>query len=292
MTIEITPPTFKLKINDGSDRIHPLLPKFPIFWANVGPRKSGKTVAVYSLLQKKLGYYGAVFKKENIIIYSPMLQFDDTLSDLKLPHMYSKETPIDLLLSSVVEQQRKWKEQDDLDHVLVVLDDITQVRDAWKHLEMQGYIGRHYFIHFLYIAHKMSSIPRGVRTQTSQWSLFKPHEGSELQWILDLFSNKFSRDVWHNALQRAWSVKYGFAFINFEEEEFDKIYRNKFESPLFTVEERGIVDGTGGTKFLNPNVSEESEDRVEAVGAWRADQESTEPSAATSPKKKKRRRGQ
>jgi hypothetical protein len=103
----------------------------------------------------------------------------------------------------------------------------------------------------------MSSIPRGVRTQTQQWILFKPHEESERQWIMDMFSRKRTREIWEMALLRCWSQKYNFAYIDFEQEEPDLIYRSGLENPLFYPEEMAIISGEGDMGFyFDPNTRE------------------------------------
>ena len=180
--------------------------------------------------------YGRFFKKDNIILYSPTKNLDKTWDDLKLKWHYGPEDDIGGIVQDVIKQQKEFKEEDNTAPVLIILDDITEIKDAWRQLLELGYTGRHFNIHTLSIAHKMSSIPRGVRTQCQQWILFKPHEQSEWDWILDMFASKGTRDIWEVALHRAWSKKYEFVYIDFERESGD-VYHKGFNDPLFTEDE-------------------------------------------------------
>lgn len=221
---------------------HPSLPQLPFFVGVIGPRHTGKTVWLYNMLKDEEGFYGRTFKKNNIVFYSPTSGDDETLKPLKLKNTFGPDScDPQALVTNLIGLQRNYKEQDNLTGALLVFDDITQCRDAWKSIEMLSFYGRHFHIHVLYVAHKMSSIPRGVRTQTQQWILFKPHEESEVDWILDMFSRKETRYIWSVALSRTWSVDYNFAYIDFERKEFEDIYRSGFNDQLFTDEEKRVL---------------------------------------------------
>lgn len=220
---------------------HPNIPQLPFFVGVIGPRHTGKTVWLYNMLKDEEGFYGHTFKKNNIVFFSPTSGDDETLKPLKLENAYGPPTHPAMIVSDLMEKQRNFKEASNLTGVLLVFDDITQCRDAWPSIEDLSYYGRHNQIHVLYVAHKMSSIPRGVRTQTQQWILFKPHEESEFQWILDMFSRKRTKDIWTSALSRAWSQQYNFVYVDFERQEFDEIYRSGFDDPLFTEPEKSFI---------------------------------------------------
>ena len=239
ITIDPPPQPPPSKDFDGMSAIHPNLPQMPFFVGIVGPRHSGKSVLLYNLLQDKDGMYGNTFHKENIIIYSPTKDKDPTLGALKLENMYGPPTDVQMLVDHIRSQQQNYADIEDMTGVLLVFDDITQIRDAWRPLEMLSYVGRHDHMHVLYVSHKMSSIPRGIRTQTQQWLIFKPNEESEFQWVLDMFAKKSTKTEWENALQRAWSKPHNFVYINFEEKDPAKIYRSGFDEPLFNLPATG-----------------------------------------------------
>jgi hypothetical protein len=122
--------------------------------------------------------------------------------------------------------------------VLLVLEDVTNIPEVWNTLKDLGFTGRHYGFNTLAVAHKMSSINRGVRTQTQQWMLFKPHEESEVEWVLYTFARRKTRDIFEAAFSRAWGQKYNFIYIDFERDGgIENIYRSGFNDPLFTPEE-------------------------------------------------------
>jgi hypothetical protein len=254
--VVIAPPEKKpkSKSTEGMGDIHPLIPQLPFYCIITGPRHSGKTVLLHNLLSKQSGFYGKAFKPQNIILYSPTYGFDETLHDLKLKNVYTPPTDPRWLVGEVRKIQEGFRESDNMTGVLLVMEDITQIRDAWKILEELGYTGRHYHIHVLAIAHKMSSIVRGVRTQTQQWILFRPHEESEREWILDVFSRKNTRKIWEDALQRAWNIEYNFVYVDFERKGLENIYRSGFNVPLFTSEEANILNGD--SIYYNPEAKE------------------------------------
>lgn len=229
----------------GMKPIHPNLPQLPFTTCLVGPRHSGKTVVLFNLLSKEELCYGDAFKPSNVILYSPTHEFDTTLEDLHLKNVYGPPTTLEWIVSHVKTRQKQYMDSNDMSGVLLVLEDITNIRDAWRVMEDLSYTGRHYHIHVLAVAHKLSSIPRGVRTQLQQWLLFKPHEESEREWILYMFSRKRTWDIWENAIHRAWSIEYNFIYIDFERKGIENIYRSGFNDPFFTPEEMAVIESSG-----------------------------------------------
>lgn len=235
------PPSKKLA---GMKPFHPDLPQIPFFVGCIGPRHSGKSVALFNLMGESNGMYGASFKKDNIIFYSQTKDKDPTMKQLDFKGKYGPPTALGWLVQDVKNKQKGFSESNNMTGVLLVIDDATQLREAWPVIEELSYTGRHDHIHVIYVAHKMSSIPRGVRTQTQQWILFEPHEQSERGWLLDMFSRPKTRVVWDNALRRAWGKEpHNFVYIDYEEKEYNRKYRSFFHDPLFTNEELLIISG-------------------------------------------------
>jgi Poxvirus A32 protein len=246
-------PTPQKKEKEAPLKIFKNLPQLPFTCLIVGPRHRGKTYLLKNMLGKKKGMYGGFFAPENIILYSPTYDFDKTLHDLKLKNVYSPPQPMKEVYNEIMEQQEKFREEDNMDEVLIVMEDITQIKNAWDVLENLGYTGRHFHIHTLAIAHKMSSIPRGVRTQTTQWILFEPMEQSEWEWILSMFSRRTTQAIWIDALRRCWAKPYNFVYIDFERKDFDEIYRSGFNEPLFTLNEKNEMLGGSTQKRKLPD---------------------------------------
>lgn len=236
------PPQPAASQREGTGYIHPNLPELPFTLAIVGPRKSGKSVVIRNLLDtRNYGSYGSAFKSSNIIFYSPTMEFDKTITSLGLKHVYGPTMPPAALIQNVKEQQETYRAQDDMADVLVVFEDCTNTRDAWTVLTDLGYTGRHFGIHSIAVAHKLTSIPRGNRTQLQQWFLFKPHEESEREWILYMFSRLPTRKIWQVALARAWEEEYNFIYIDFERKGMADIYRSGLNDSLFTPEEMSMI---------------------------------------------------
>jgi hypothetical protein len=239
--IAVKPPNIQSVVDEWNEKLHPALPQLPFFVGVVGPRFTGKSVLLHHLLTREPGMYGSIFEPENIVFYKPTKEYDPTFDDLKLPHVFGPETDCKELMMEIERFQRERKEEDDILPTLLVLDDITEIRSAWSILEHLGYVGRHFHLHGLFVAHKMSSITRHVRTQCMQWMLFKPHEQSEREWIYDSFSTRDTKDIWKFALERCWEKKYNFVFIDFCVEDPAMVYRSGFHEPLFTSQEEALM---------------------------------------------------
>jgi len=268
--VEILPPTRSTRGDPNeiyNAKLNPSLPQLPFMVAIVGPRNSGKTNLLRNLLSKRKGMYGAVFRPINIILYKPTLAVDYSLDELKIMNSFGRETNCRIMVKELIDMQQKLKDADNALPILLVLDDITQILEAWSILLEQGYIGRHIGVQILYISHKLSSIPRGVRTQTQQWILFKPHEQSEFNWVLDTFAAPISKPVWIRALKRVWDVPFQFVYIDFERKQGD-VYHAGFDSPLFTPEEVYAIDNFLKIPGIEPEIKfqgdgESDDDAVE-----------------------------
>jgi len=268
----------------GMAPFHPDLPQVPFFVGVIGPRHSGKSVLLFNLLSKRAGMYGASFKDHNIIVYSPTKDKDPTLKQLRLKYQYGPETDVGWLVNNIRTIQKSYMDANNMTGVLLVFDDATQLRGAWPHIESLSYTGRHDHIQVMYVAHKMSSIPRGVRTQTQQWIIYPPHEESEWQWILDMFAKNQTKAVWQNALARAWGQPYNFVIIDFEEKELDRKYRSGFHEPLFTTEELSLVSGQVPLSSRELNMLEE----LKAVNADKQPEPAPDASSDAPPEEKKK----
>jgi hypothetical protein len=237
--IVIEPPPKKTTALDiWNAKLHPDLFQAPFSVLIVGSRNTGKSVLARALLSKTEGMYGAVYPRDNKIFFSPTLNRDTTFDDVEFGEKFNPSSVgIGALCADMVEQQKENLNLGIALRALLVFDDITQVASAWETLLYLGYVGRHSALDTIAIAHKLSSIPRGVRTQSQQWIFFKPKERSEWDWILELFAQKKSKIIWERALTRAWDIPYNFVTINFEKREPQDVYRSGLRDPLFTDEE-------------------------------------------------------
>lgn len=255
------PPSKSLK---GMKPLHPDLPQIPLFVGVVGPRHSGKSVWLFNMLSSEEGMYGAAFKKDNIILYSPTKDKDPTLKKLKLTNVYGPPTSLQWLVDDIRGKQQAYMEADNMTGVLLVIDDATKLRNAWPTIEELSYVGRHDHIHVFYVAHKLSAIIRGVRTQTQQWVLFCPHEESEKQWVYETYAPREFIPLFRNAFMRAWhATPHNFVYIDYEEKDKNRIYRSGFHDPLFTPEELAIVTGTTEMDDQKEEEEEEEEESEE-----------------------------
>jgi hypothetical protein len=222
----------------GTGYINANLPQPPFMVLMVGPRKTGKTVCLYNMLQNRIGAYGRAFIRSNIILFSPTMQFDKTLEGLHLKWTYGPPTTVDSIIAHIKQSQNVYRQTSTMADILLVLEDVTNIPEVWQTMKDLGFTGRHFGIHTIAIAHKMSSINRAVRTQTQQWMLFKPHEESETEWILYTFARRRTKDIFEVAFARAWDIKFNFIYIDFERDGgIENIYRSGFNNPLFTPQE-------------------------------------------------------
>jgi hypothetical protein len=232
----------------GTKPIHPNLPQPPFSVLVVGPRKGGKSVFLHNLLDKKKKKkdgrsYGAAFIFDNIVLYSPTYQYDKTLEDLELIHVFDPTVPLKMIVEEIKKKQQIFRLTNSMADVLLVLEDVTNIPEVWTTMADLGFRGRHFGINVLAVAHKMSSINRGVRTQTQQWMLFKPHEESEMDWILYTFARKKTKQIFENAFDRAWDIKYNFIYIDFERDGgIENKYRSGLNEPLFSPSEISMME--------------------------------------------------
>lgn len=249
---------FMVKFNA---QIHPDLPKPPMLVCLCGKRNSGKSVTLANLLDTKTdGMWGKAFTKDNIILVSETYRWDLTLHGLKLPpeNVLTDMSTLESDLKAIFEKQAELVEDDNDRPVLLVFEDITQCLAALNWIMSMGYKGRHLNVQIAYVAHKMSSIPRGARTQTPQWLVFNPVEGSERRWFFEMFADPKSRHIWEAACDRAWSIPYNFVYIN-REAPMENMYRSGFHDPLFTPEEFAQLFNP---KFFNDQPKEERKGSV------------------------------
>lgn len=228
----------------GTGWIHPNLPQFPLTLIILGPRKRGKSVALRNYLDPtNHGSYGSALHKLNIIIYSPTKEYDDTLTSLEYKNTCGPPDDLTAIVADLFRQQESYKNQNNMADVLLVIEDCTVVNEAWDLLRYLGYSGRHYGIHSIAVCHKLTAVDRGIRTQQQQWMIFRPHEESERESILESFSSRGpSRDIWRRALYRAWQIPFNFVYIDFERGgDIRQVYRSGLNQPLFTDEEISML---------------------------------------------------
>lgn len=232
------PPQPAASKRTGTGEIHPNLPQPPFTLGIIGPRNRGKSVLIRNLLDKKLkGSYGHAFNPHNIIFYSPTSSFDKTVVSLGLKHIYGPKMPPQVLVAGVKAQQESFNAAENMADVLMVWEDCTNTPEAWNIITKLGYDSRHCAIHCIAVAHKLTSVPRGNRTQIQQWCLFKPHEESEREWIIYMFSRLPTRKIWQLAITRAWDIPYNFIYVDFERDTIANVYRSGLNDSLFTPDE-------------------------------------------------------
>jgi hypothetical protein len=170
------------------------------------------------------------------------MHFDKTIVSLGLKNVYGPTMNPTVLVENLKQQQDTFRVQENMADVFIVFEDCTNTPNAWTILTDLGYTGRHYGLHSAAVSHKLTSIPRGNRTQIQQWFLFKPHEESEREWILYMFSRLPTRHIWQQAITRAWDIPYNFLYIDFERKEMQDVYRSGLNDSLFTPEEIGMLN--------------------------------------------------
>lgn len=245
---EIVPPEKPAKSatqRKGTKWIHPNLPQLPMTLIILGPRNRGKSVALRNMLDpKKKGSYGHAMHNDNIVIYSATKEYDDTLTSLGFKNVYGPPDTVPDIIQDIYKSQEQYREEENMADVMLVIEDCTVVPDAWNILSYLGFSGRHRGLHTIAVCHKLTSINRNIRTQQQQWMIFKPHEESERESILDAFASKGpSRDIWRKALYRAWKIPYNFVYVDFERGgEIEHVYRSGFNDPLFTPEEIATLE--------------------------------------------------
>lgn len=233
-------------------KIHDDIPKPPFLFSLCGRRHSGKSVVLFNLLSDEEGMWQNAYTKDNIILVSETYPFDMTLHGLKLKkeNILTNMETLDADLQAIFKRQSEFVEDNNDRPLLIIFEDITQCLPALAKITTMGYQGRHKNVDIAYVTHKLSSIPRGARTQTQQWAIFDPVEGSERRWFYETFADNQSKEIWIAATRRAWAIPHNFVFID-REAIPERMYRNGFHDPLFTPEEYAQLFDK---QYFNPDV--------------------------------------
>jgi len=89
---------------------------------------------------------------------------------------------------------------------------------------------------------------------------------------MDMFSRQRTREIWEEALLRAWSIPYNFVYIDFERKETEEVYRSGFNDCLFTPEEMVLITGIeveesqGDTPEDNSKPKEDKQEKESVLG--------------------------
>ena len=217
-------PTPEYSSKQSSDPVVPLVPCTGIF---LGPSKSGKTVALISLI---LEQYRGVFKK--IYIFSPSVNIDDGWIPVK------KYIEQDLGVNTEKEQGSgrsgtrrrcgaaaqdtetlKKLEMKKLYQVLIILDDLAdmpQLHKANGTLDTLFIRGRHMQISTWVSSQKLRLISAAVRVNQQFLCCWRLRNQHELDAVIEELSALLPKDKLHRIYEQATRDPYSFLFVYYQ----------------------------------------------------------------------------
>ena len=237
-------PTAKYSSKQPSDPVVPLVPCTGIF---LGPSKSGKTVALISMI---LEQYRGVFEK--IYIFSPSINIDDGWIPVKKyieedlgvnterERAYYDEWD-EAALRDIIQRQRKITETSKklemkkLYQVLIICDDFSQTSRRPGHALHQG---RHLQISTWVSSQKLRLISAAVRVNQQFLCCWRLHE---LDAVIEELSALLPKDKLHRIYEQATREPYSFLFVYYLKPK-NQMFHLRFEE-RFALERE--ADGSG-----------------------------------------------
>jgi hypothetical protein len=239
-------------------KIDPNLPEVPFRILLVGSSKSGKSTLLVNLLRDE--FYGKVFKKKYIIVFSPTACLDPKIKQIGAGNVYDTFNPA--ILEYVMERQiaiaegrddepaieykdirddpnplnKPKKKKKHMENILIIFDDCLGMRGVFDSNSMLNKMiikARHYNISVIISTQKLSGVGRTIRLNMSAVFIFRALNGNEIDEILDEFSSKAHRK--HNYLlltEYIWDKPYEFLYCKFDERDRAKVYRKGFYEVL------------------------------------------------------------
>ena len=246
-------PTAEYSSKQPSDPVVPLVPCTGIF---LGPSKSGKTVALISMI---LEQYRGVFEK--IYIFSPSINIDDSWVPVKKyieedlgvnterERAYYDEWD-EAALQDIIQRQRKITETSTklemkkLYQVLIILDDYAdspQLHKAHGALDTLFIRGRHMQISTWVSSQKLRLISAAVRVNMQFLCCWRLRNQHELDAVIEELSALLPKDKLHRIYEQATREPYSFLFVYYLKPK-NQMFHLRFEE-RFALERE--ADGSG-----------------------------------------------
>lgn len=217
--MELEEPNYDLKkINfsvDGvlSPKIKEPFPNTSFFWVIVGKSGSGKTSLLINALTNK-SIYKKVFSKISLVMPSSSLSSmkDNIFENIPENQIFHK---LDYDVVERIEQnQKEFLKLEKSKYQLLIMDDITSsLKENYDILVQLATNRRHLKLSIILLVQFSTSIPRQVRFQITDITIFNPSNEIERQTIKEEFIPLSTREF--NKLARfVWRDRHDFLFVN------------------------------------------------------------------------------
>ena len=215
----------------------PLVPCTGIF---LGPSKSGKTVALISLI---LEQYRGVF--ERIYIFSPSINVDDGWIPVK---KYIEEDWDEAALRRIIQQQRKITETSKklemkkLYQVLIILDDLADMPQLHKPngaLDTLFIRGRRMRISTWVSSQKLRLISAAVRVNQQFLCCWRLRNQHELDAVVEELSALLPKEQLYQLYEQATREPYSFLFVYYLKPRNEMFFKR--------FEERFVIENADGS---------------------------------------------
>lgn len=201
----------------------------PFTLSMIAPTKSGKSTVIANLLKNCLmGYNDGVFSE--IYYISPTIPFDKTLQSVFNDEEIVKITDeddlhhLDSILGELIKTQKE-KDEDDREHILIILDDCLDYLKKSKKLDSLPSYSRHFKISIIITTQIYNALPVKLRKNVSGIIVGRIYNKKDLENIEEEIGCNF-HDFKAN-YEKATEEPYSFLFIDNREM---ALYKN-FELP-------------------------------------------------------------
>lgn len=197
----------------------------------IAPTKSGKSTVITNLLKNALmGYNDNVFSE--IYYISPTIPFDKTLKSIFDDEEIIKITDeddlihLDSILSELIKAQKE-KDEDEREHILIILDDCLDYLKKSKKLDSLPSYSRHFKISIILTCQVYNLVGVKFRKNVSSLIIGRIYNQKDIQNIEEEIGCNF-HDFKSN-YEKATEEPYSFLFVDNREM---KLYKN-FETCLW-----------------------------------------------------------
>jgi hypothetical protein len=223
-----------------------VVPKLPLRGMIVAPSFSGKSILIQNLI---LDVYRGSF--ERIFIFSPTVHLDTvwrpvkeyitkTISPNEKEQIdFEDYDPTDL--EAIIEKQKKVIQylkdqgQKNLFSILIVLDDLSENQEFLRGnrvLQALYTKGRHLSISTLISVQNYKSVNPVIRKNLTFLIVFKLRNYSDLDAILEEFSNITDKKTLKQIYELATAEKHSFLYIDFMKHDKNDVFKINFEKRI------------------------------------------------------------
>jgi len=210
----------------------------PAFRLNIySPSYSGKSYLINKLLTENKYGYNRIFKGDQIFIFSPTFETDESYKELRTKmegyedHIY--EDYDEDVIDAIISHQKKKKKEKEAKPMLLLIDDlVSKIDNNQKKSLIDLYMtGRHKYISIIMTSQQYKYMPKPMRINASDIIIFPNNMNSrELRDIADEMPNDEVKDYIDYIKENATDNNhYDFLYINMKKPKNKRYFMNMWK---------------------------------------------------------------